>query len=170
MVDSCADDDLTSVSQMAGLEELNLSGNALTDAGMIHLTRLKKLQRLVLMPGLSDRHERIGDAGIQHLSELSELTTLSLFNTRITDAGLTHLTGLGKLKTLSLGNTLITASGIKTLEQLLSLEQLDISGTKMKNAEQLDFRKMPSLKRLVAFEFDERKILLPDGCYVTTFD
>jgi hypothetical protein len=40
----------------------------------------------------------------------------------------------------------------------------------MKDAHQLDFRKMRSLKRLVAYGFDERNILLPDGCYVTTFD
>jgi hypothetical protein len=110
-----------------------------------------------------------------HLAGLKNLKLLRLpvwegSIAKITDTGLGHLTGLRKLKSLFLGNTLITAAGIETLEQFPSLEHLDITGTSMKDADQLDFRKIRGLKRLVAYEFDERKILLPDGCYITTFE
>ncbi len=140
-----SDEDLIHIGKMVGLEELDLSEHRITDKGMVHLAGLKNL-KLLRLP--------VWEGSIA----------------KITDTGLGHLTGLRKLKSLFLGNTLITAAGIETLEQFPSLEHLDITGTSMKDADQLDFRKIRGLKRLVAYEFDERKILLPDGCYITTFE
>jgi hypothetical protein len=45
----------------------------------------------------------ITDAELVHLKGLTKLQTLNLYRTKITDAGLVHLRGMTKLKTLYLG-------------------------------------------------------------------
>ena len=56
-----------------------------TDAGLVHLKGLTKLQILDL------RYSRITDAGLLHLKELTGLKTLHLRRTQITDAGIAEL-------------------------------------------------------------------------------
>ena len=43
------------------------------------------------------------DAGLVHLKGLTKLQTLDLGSTKVTDAGLVHLKGLTQLQSLELG-------------------------------------------------------------------
>jgi hypothetical protein len=62
---------------------------------------------------------QVTDAGLAHLSNLSELDFLDLRRNNITDAGLVHLEGLTKLKNLYLIGTNVTPAGVKKLQQKL---------------------------------------------------
>ena len=64
----------------------------------IHLSELKNLEVLSLYGAA-----RFGDAGLEHLKALPQLTNLDLRHTLVTDDGLLHLSGLGNLRRLTLG-------------------------------------------------------------------
>ena len=57
----------------------------ITDAGLVHLTGLTKLQTLNLAC------DQITDAGLVHLKGLTNLERLLLYNTQVTDAGVAEL-------------------------------------------------------------------------------
>ena len=61
----------------------------------------------------------ITDAGLVHLKGLTRLQTLDLLSTQITDAGLVHLKGLTNLRSLWLDGTKITDAGIADLKKAL---------------------------------------------------
>ena len=84
-----------------------------TDAGLVHLKGLTKLEVLLLTC------KQITDAGLVHLKGLTNLESLNLSNTPITDTGLVHLKGLTNLEQLWLGGTQVTDEGVKKLQQAL---------------------------------------------------
>jgi Leucine Rich repeat len=61
----------------------------------------------------------VTDAGLKHLSRMTQLETLDLRETKITDAGLTQLYGLQRLQTLGLQATKVTPAGIQQLRKAL---------------------------------------------------
>ncbi len=73
---------------------VNLGFTQVTDAGLLYLKDLPKLERLVL------DDTQITDAGLVHLMGLTKLKELVLTDTQITDAGLVYLKDLSKLETL----------------------------------------------------------------------
>jgi hypothetical protein len=81
------DDDLEPLEALTDLRYLHLDGAGVTDAGMVHLGNLRKLEHL------------------------------SLFRTRLTDAGLVHLHGLENLKRVNLVFTGVTDQGVADLRR-----------------------------------------------------
>ena len=73
----------------------------------------------------------VTDAGLAHIEGLSEILTLSLYDTPITDAGLAHLEGLDQLHSLLLGATHVTDAGLAHLERLSQLRQLSLDSTQV---------------------------------------
>lgn len=115
---------LAHLAKVATLEDLDLSeNNQINDAGMPHLSGLKKLKRLNLW------RTYVGDAGIEHLSGLTDMEWLNLDNSQISDACLKHLSGMTKLKFLHLGSTLVSDAGLPALKELTSLENLKVTRT-----------------------------------------
>jgi hypothetical protein len=80
------DDLLERIGRCHRLRSLNLYGNPITDAGLIHLKGLTDLSQLRLS------QTRITDRGLIHLAGLSNLHSLDLYRTRITKVGLSGLT------------------------------------------------------------------------------
>lgn len=119
---------LMHLSGLTKLEELLLWGNDIGDAGLAHLESLKDLKRL----SLSDT--RMTDAGLAHLAGLTKLQWLCLCENRISDAGLIHLKRLTDLRTLTLDDTLVTDDGLIHLRGLRSLETLWLNRTKVTDA------------------------------------
>jgi hypothetical protein len=76
------DEDLESIMHLTGLEELYLSGTALTDAALERISTLKNLKRLYLYQTV------ITDDGLVHLSRLPGLKGLTCSGNSITDEGL----------------------------------------------------------------------------------
>jgi Leucine-rich repeat (LRR) protein len=115
----------------ADLKSLNLYFcRKITDAGIVHLKELTKLETLNLY------NTRITDAGLAHLKGLVNLVKLDLNScSRITDAGLVHLKGFTNLKLLGLPYTKITDAGLVHLKGLTNLKALALVGTKVTVAE-----------------------------------
>jgi len=93
--------------------EVRLSRTAVTDAGLAHLTGLTALEELDLW------NTPITDAGVVHLTGLTALKRLYLNNTQITDASLVHLTGLMALERLWIYGTQVTEVGVAKLQKAL---------------------------------------------------
>lgn len=143
------DDELQLLSELTGLENLNLSGTKVSDSGLEHLTGMSNLKALRLSitrvsdSGLLHLHRltqlqsldlsglQITDAGLRNLEELRELRSLDISGTRVTGAGLAHLAGLTSLERLVLSGTGVGDDGLKHLVRLTRLESLDLSGTQV---------------------------------------
>ena len=114
-----SDDYLTPLQDLKGsLVHLNLRGQDLTDAQMVHLKDLVNLTRLHL------ENTKITDKGLVQLKGLTNLEYLNLYGDAVTDAGLANLDGLKKLKNLYLWQTKVTDAGAARLKK--ALPQCDI--------------------------------------------
>ena len=79
------DETLAPVGRLGHLESLELSGTAITDAGLAHLKGLTGLRRLTIDRTL------VSDAGLAHLEGMASLTSLNISGGRITDEGILAL-------------------------------------------------------------------------------
>jgi hypothetical protein len=64
----------------------------------------------------------VTDAGLVHVKGLAKLEELELDGTEVTDAGLVHLKGLSNLRKLRLQGTQVTEQGAKKILQALPIE------------------------------------------------
>jgi internalin A len=144
------DQELDTISLLAGLEDLNLGlgvalgtprptdlgpadgeaecrvagGTRVTDLGLTKLARLKKLQHLDLSGSA------ITPAGVKALASLPELRRLSLWNVKtIDDSAAAQLAALGSLTSLDLSNTTVSDQTLTTLGKLPNLKRLYVSET-----------------------------------------
>ncbi|HUY33449.1 MAG TPA: protein kinase [Pirellulales bacterium] len=116
------DDALAAVAELGRLEELEVTGPRVTDAGLAPLAELPYLRWLTLVEA------QLTDAGLAHLEPLTNLEHLALVSRgqphgdkymHITDAGLVHLHALKRLKTLDLRGTSVTDAGVAALAAAL---------------------------------------------------
>lgn len=115
---------LAHLTRVTTLEDLDLSeNNQINDAGMPHLSSLKKLKRLNLW------RTYVGDPGVEHLAGLTDMEWLNLDNSQISDECLKHLSGMNKLTFLHLGSTLVSDAGLPALAGLTSLKDLKVTRT-----------------------------------------
>ena len=90
-----------------------LHNEKISDAGLVHLKGLNKLQALNLS------FTNVTDAGLIHLRELTKLKSLYLVNYQFSDTGLVHLKKLANLSFLDLSETQVTDAGVAELQQAL---------------------------------------------------
>ena len=91
------DDKLAQVVEIPGVSSLHLANSqAITDAGVQHLSRLTGLRHLDLS------QTGVTDDGLRALRNLPALEMLRLTNTRVTDAGMDHLRECGALRQVDL--------------------------------------------------------------------
>jgi Leucine-rich repeat (LRR) protein len=102
----------------SSLVHLNLRGQDVTDAQMVHLKDLTNLARLHL------ENTKVTDKGLEQIKGLTNLVYLNLYGDNITDAGLVNLEGMKKLKNVYLWQTKVTDAGAAKLKK--ALPQLDI--------------------------------------------
>ncbi len=105
--------ELSQIANLSSLEDLNLWGSAISDAGMVRLAHLSRLKSLIL------NRTSISDAGLIHVGRLVHLEHLHIENNRITDAGLRHLKGLTRLRSLWLKGTDVSEEAIDELRKQL---------------------------------------------------
>jgi len=117
--------DLSRLKHLRGIESIGLSGQDVSNEGLIHLSRLPRLQSLDLS------WTAVGDEGLMHLQDVKSLEFLDLSYTAITDAGLRHLRKLTRLRHLILNETAVTDIGLKHLSKLGRLEQIGLRGTQV---------------------------------------
>ena len=112
---------------LSNLKSLDLAGTRLVDQHMIHLEQLESLESVRLA-----YCQQITARGLASLARLGQITKLNLGvypgNTKITDAGLVHISELTQLHELHLTDMPVTDAGLKQLEQLEKLKQLWLDG------------------------------------------
>jgi Leucine rich repeat len=96
------------------------------DDDMAHLRTLDRLETLWI-----ESRSPCTDAGLRHLSGMTQLHSLSLPRSHVTDAGLTWVSGLTGLKELYLNHTAIGDAGLAHLRRLTGLRCLELSGTRI---------------------------------------
>lgn len=134
-----SDASLVHLKDMTWLKGLELYDTEIGDDGLAYLRGLTSLEKLIL--GNIDRDSGISpitDAGLVHLSKLTELKQIGLYRTCITDDGLKHLSGLTNLEVLNLNRTQITGEGFAFLNKLspvrgLELRDVALTGTGLAN-------------------------------------
>lgn len=86
------DDSVQPLSELPRLETLDLQENHITDGALAHVGRIKTLR--VLWVGCDSRNPAITDDGLIHLTKLKRLQGLDLAGTAVTDKGIAYLKGL----------------------------------------------------------------------------
>jgi sugar lactone lactonase YvrE len=144
--DRVTDDWLKQLADQTDLRRLELSGTAVTSAGLIHLKNLTNLERLnVCLTAVDDsgfEHlagmtrmkrmvicaSKITGTGFKHLQAMKELESINLHSSPASDAGLEAIGKLTSLRRLEIVHTHVTDAGLKHLAGLVNLRQLHIHG------------------------------------------
>jgi hypothetical protein len=139
------DDDLACLCRTGRVTSFTFAGHRhprFTDAGLVSLVQLPKLQKLDLS------HSRVTDVGLSQLAPLTTLRELSLESTKITDEGVGHVAALPNIEVLNLSKTLITDQGMRDLATMRKLQYLDLSATGVTTAGLARLSSLPHLKSL----------------------
>ncbi|MFP6768392.1 MAG: twin-arginine translocase subunit TatC, partial [Planctomycetaceae bacterium] len=132
------------------LRQLDLSGTAVTSAGLKSLTANQ--------PKLTIERDALAVAGLTDLAELGaqcqlnsqhELDSLVFSGPKFTDEHLRRLAGFKKLRVLDLRNSSITDDGLTALVSLTNLQVLNLADTKITNAGLETLAGLKTLKTLL---------------------
>lgn len=134
----CTDKILESFDQLHKTNNLSMPQAEFTGVGFKHLVHLP-LQMLDLQ-----RSERFGNEGMQYVSKMHELHSLSLEKTNITDNDLANLPT--SITDLSLSQTRITPAGLRSLTKLVTLNLGHLDRFTDRSLEQL--ASLKSLRKL----------------------
>ena len=122
--------------------DFSKSTGKFSDDALRHLAAFGRLNvlDLSLMP--------IGDAGLEHIKDLSSLISLRLDGTKVTDASLANIEGLTGLTYLHLNDTQISDKGLKHIKPLTRLEWLGLDGTQITDAGLAHLEDLTGLRHL----------------------
>lgn len=112
------DESAQSLGRIKSLKNLGIAETSISDEGLGHLSCLKDMETLYLGPNVTD-------AGLMHLSGMSNLRQLSFDQTNCTGAGLEYLAELKNLQHVGNttgGFTLLTRDGVEGLNRCKSLQ------------------------------------------------
>lgn len=126
--DRVTDDWLRQVADQTELQRLELSGTAVTSAGLAHLRGLKNLQRLNVCLTAVD------DEGLEHLAAMSQMRRLTVCSSKITGSGFAHLTGMKQLDSINLHSSPASDAGLAAIGKITSLRRLEIVHTNVTDA------------------------------------
>jgi Leucine-rich repeat (LRR) protein len=113
----------------------------ITDANMVHVGRLKKLEQLRV-------HRMTGDAGFAHFAGLTNMKILNMPNCRITNAGMAHLKGMTKLENVILSATNVSDAGVLYLKDKPELKLINLTRTKITDAGMEHLKDLTALQKL----------------------
>lgn len=126
--DLADDDALVEVGKLRSLHKLAVWGNdAITDAGIRHLTNLHGLRELRIIGAID---MKLTDKSLRDLGTMPHLEVIYISGLRFTDEGLSQLRNLRRLRELTVSSfpdVNFTDKGLRHLEQLTELESLDLS-------------------------------------------
>ncbi len=126
--DRVTDDWLKRLAGQDHLRRLELSGTAITSAGLVHLKDLKDLERLnICLTAVDDR-------GFEHLAGLTKMRRMVICASKITGSGFQHLQGMKQLESINLHSAPASDAGLEAIGKLTSLHRLEIVHTKVTDA------------------------------------
>ena len=138
-------DCMSHIAHLTGLNELDLYGTRIATTGLEHLTELESLETLTLPGYVTDRNLAL-------VGQMTSLKALHLVESRVTDEGMAHLSALTSLEELSLAGKRMNGSGFVHLERLPCLHYLMLNGNNFSGLGFASLRKIPSLKTLCCYD------------------
>lgn len=133
--------DLVLLASFPKLETLSLGKTSLSGAGLTHLSDVSELRSLLLFDA------PINDAAIEHLRGLP-IKRLDLSRTEVTDRCMNDVATLLQLSDLKLSGTQVSDAGIARLAESTSLTSLSLKGTAVTDACCATLAALPNLKQL----------------------
>lgn len=131
------------------LKFVTLKSARLSDTSLSYFSGLNRLRILSIGTASGESDFEITDAGLEHLRELTDLTTLSINQaSSFTDAGLQNLEHLTKLTLLSLRSPMVTSDGLAHLHRLSNLENLHLTRALITNDGLAHIKRFTKLKSL----------------------
>ncbi|MDR1477874.1 MAG: hypothetical protein LBJ00_02925 [Planctomycetaceae bacterium] len=158
------------VSNNPELVELTLGGTKVTDVGLEHLVRLKKLrtvrlsktaitdvagEKLAKIPTLQNidvSQTNFGDVGLGALRSLAKLKSLNFYLTNISDTGAAKIKDFSSAKTITRLNVdlcKISDAGVRNFLVLENLEWIHLGGTAVTDVVLDDVVKFKKLKEVI---------------------
>jgi sugar lactone lactonase YvrE/Leucine-rich repeat (LRR) protein len=126
--DRVTDDWLKNIADQSELRRLEISGTAVTSAGLIHLKHLTNLDRLnICLTAVDDR-------GFEHLAELTKMRRMVVCSSKITGAGFQHLHGMKQIESINLHSSPASDAGLEAIGKLTNLRRLEIVHTRVTDA------------------------------------
>ena len=143
---SASDEELEEIvalglNELPDLSQLSLRRSQVTDAGLVVVGPMVRLQRLALGPATTD-------AGLVHVRGLVGLQYLDLSGTQITGHGLRHSKDLPDLNVLNLSRTGVTDGDLACLKEFPSLSCLHLCETPISDAGLAHLKDVPQLRFL----------------------
>jgi hypothetical protein len=135
-------DHLRWIANFTELTDLSLEATQITDQGIAHLAKLRKLEWLNLY------RTKVGDESLRVLSEMKSLRHLPIGETRVTDQGLAHLEKMDQLVYLGLRGNKITDEGLRSLATLTNLTGLNLAETAISDVGLGQLRNLTALQQL----------------------
>ncbi|MCA9112307.1 MAG: hypothetical protein KDA52_20295 [Planctomycetaceae bacterium] len=144
---------------LPNLEDLSIQQNHFTNAGLVHLTRLKHLRELWI--GMND--VPYSDDAMLTLSQLATLEKLDLQSSVLTDAGIQHLAKLQSLRVLLVEGAptheaeTITDASVSVLVEMPFLEDLTIrKHSRITDEGMHKLAAMPTMKQIMVDSTEAR--------------
>lgn len=114
---------LEHMQNMTKMEDLYIAySKGITDAGLVHLRKMKRLQRFML------DEVSVTGSGFVHFKELPELVSLSFTHCPVDDAAIEHLKVLEKLDNVNLRLTKVTPAAGRSLQKTLPDCDVEFTG------------------------------------------
>src|SRR5205085_2831261 len=109
-----SDKELAVIAGCKELRELVLPESTITDAGLVEVEKLPKLEKLDISDAV-----KVTDKGIAHIVKLERLEELFMNKTSITDKGMLELKPLEGLRALSVGGTKVTQAAAEKFPDMM---------------------------------------------------
>jgi sugar lactone lactonase YvrE len=121
--DRVNDETLKLLADQRDLRRLELSGTAVTSAGLVHLKDLTNLEHLNVCLTAVD------DEGLAYLANLKNMRRMAVCSSKVTGSGFQHLTGMKQLESINLHSSPASDAGLEAIGKLTSLKRLEIVHT-----------------------------------------
>jgi len=125
MNDRVTDEWLKKLHGQEQLRGLQLSGTAVTSAGLVHLKDITTLERLNVCLTAVD------DEGLKHLAKLTKMKRMAVCSSSVTGSGFAHLEGMKEIESINLHSSPASDAGLEAIGKLTSLKRLEIVHTKV---------------------------------------
>lgn len=140
--DRVTDDWLKQITHQTDLRRLELSGTAVTSAGLVHLKNLVNLERLnVCLTAVSDD-------GFEHLAGMTKMRRMTICASKITGSGFKHLEGMKQLESINLHSSPASDAGLAAIGKMTSLRRLEIVHTNITDGGLAHLANLKNLRQL----------------------
>lgn len=128
------------------LEVLNVCLTAVSDDGFEHLAGCTKMKRMVVCSS------KITGSGFRYLAGMTQLESVNLHSSPASDAGLEAIGKLTNLRRLEIVHTSVTDAGLKHVSNLKELRQLHVASHDTTEGALLFLSKLTELDQLDVYE------------------